>query len=64
MGASRSGHALRRRRGCSAGPGLEASMRRLGVDRFDLAQVHDPDDHLGQAADETVLALIRLRDQA
>jgi D-threo-aldose 1-dehydrogenase len=42
---------------------LEGSMRRLGVDRFDIVHVHDPDDHLDEAAAHTVPALIRLRDQ-
>ncbi|MFF4902637.1 aldo/keto reductase [Streptomyces sp. NPDC001068] len=42
---------------------LEDSMRRLGVDRFDIVHVHDPDDHLDQAVAETVPALVRLRDE-
>ncbi|MEV7151023.1 aldo/keto reductase [Streptomyces sp. NPDC093084] len=42
---------------------LEDSMRRLGVDRFDIVHVHDPDDHLDQAVAETVPTLVRLRDE-
>jgi D-threo-aldose 1-dehydrogenase len=40
---------------------LEASLERLGVDRIDLALLHDPDDHLGAALDEAYPALERLR---
>ncbi|HEX8497316.1 MAG TPA: aldo/keto reductase, partial [Actinomycetales bacterium] len=42
---------------------LEASMRRLQVDRVDIVLVHDPDDHLDQAAAEALPALARLRDE-
>jgi D-threo-aldose 1-dehydrogenase len=42
---------------------LESSMQRLGVDRFDVVHVHDPDDHLDEAVRHTVPALIRLRDE-
>ncbi|WP_220290664.1 aldo/keto reductase [Streptomyces sp. MBT84] len=42
---------------------LEGSMRRLGVDRFDIVHVHDPDDHIDQAIAETVPTLLRLRDE-
>ncbi|MEU3982406.1 aldo/keto reductase [Streptomyces sp. NPDC026672] len=42
---------------------VEGSLRRLGVDRFDIVHVHDPDDHLDQAVAETVPALLRLRDE-
>ncbi|MFF3871760.1 aldo/keto reductase [Streptomyces sp. NPDC001978] len=40
---------------------LEASLERLGVDRIDLALLHDPDDHLDAALDEAYPALERLR---
>lgn len=42
---------------------LEASIERLGVDRVDIAHIHDPDDHLGVALDEAHGALCDLRDQ-
>ncbi|MFF7521820.1 aldo/keto reductase [Streptomyces pseudovenezuelae] len=40
---------------------LEASLRRLGVDRVDMALLHDPDDHAEQALREAYPALERLR---
>jgi D-threo-aldose 1-dehydrogenase len=42
---------------------IEASLERLGVDRIDVAHVHDPDDHLDQAIDEAYPALLRLCDE-
>jgi len=42
---------------------LEASLERLGMDRIDLALIHDPDDHLEQALRETAPALASLRDE-
>jgi D-threo-aldose 1-dehydrogenase len=42
---------------------LEESLARLGLDRVDVALVHDPDEVLGQAADETYPALAELRSQ-
>jgi D-threo-aldose 1-dehydrogenase len=42
---------------------LEASLGRLGVSRVDIAYVHDPDDHVGQAVTEAVPALVELRAQ-
>ena len=42
---------------------LEASLERLGLDRIDVALIHDPDDHLEQALRETAPALARLRDE-
>ncbi|MGW1992832.1 aldo/keto reductase [Embleya sp. NPDC001921] len=42
---------------------LEASLERLGLDRIDIALVHDPDEHWEQAAHEAVPALAALRDQ-
>jgi D-threo-aldose 1-dehydrogenase len=40
---------------------LEASLERLGVDRIDIALIHDPDDHGEQALREAYPALERLR---
>jgi D-threo-aldose 1-dehydrogenase len=40
---------------------LEASLERLGVDRIDVALLHDPDDHADQALGEAYPALERLR---
>jgi D-threo-aldose 1-dehydrogenase len=40
---------------------LEASLTRLGVDRVDIALIHDPDDHGEQALREAYPALERLR---
>ncbi|MEV4497841.1 aldo/keto reductase [Micromonospora arborensis] len=42
---------------------IEASLDRTGLDRIDIAYLHDPDDHWEQAAHEAVPALIDLRDQ-
>jgi D-threo-aldose 1-dehydrogenase len=40
---------------------LEASLRRLGLDRIDVVLIHDPDDHGEQALREAYPALERLR---
>jgi D-threo-aldose 1-dehydrogenase len=40
---------------------LEASLGRLGLDRVDIALLHDPDDHAEQALREAYPALERLR---
>jgi D-threo-aldose 1-dehydrogenase len=42
---------------------LDASLRRLGLDRVDIVLVHDPDDHADQAIREALPALIELREQ-
>jgi D-threo-aldose 1-dehydrogenase len=42
---------------------LEDSLRRLRLDRVDIALIHDPDDHLDQALDEAYPALAELRSQ-
>src|SRR5579875_1259896 len=42
---------------------LEDSMRRLGVDRVDIALIHDPDDHAEEALDGAYAALDELRSQ-
>jgi len=40
---------------------IEESLRRLGLDRIDVAYLHDPDEHAGQALTEAYPALERLR---
>ncbi|MFI6324064.1 aldo/keto reductase [Nonomuraea sp. NPDC050556] len=42
---------------------LEESLVRLGLDRIDVALIHDPDDHVEQAVSEAYPALEELRDQ-
>jgi D-threo-aldose 1-dehydrogenase len=42
---------------------LEESLERLGLDRVDIALVHDPDDHVEIALDGACRALVDLRDQ-
>lgn len=42
---------------------LEASLQRLGLDRVDIVYVHDADDHVDDAVDQAIPALIELRDQ-
>jgi D-threo-aldose 1-dehydrogenase len=42
---------------------LEASLERLGLDRIDIALVHDPDEHYEEALAGTYRALARLRDE-
>ena len=42
---------------------LEASLRRLGLDRVDIVLVHDPDEHYRQALDGALPALDELRAQ-
>jgi D-threo-aldose 1-dehydrogenase len=42
---------------------LDESLGRLGLDRVDIALIHDPDDFMGQAADEAYPALAELRAQ-
>ena len=42
---------------------IEASLERLGLDRIDIALIHDPDDHWEAAIDDAYPALARLRDQ-
>jgi D-threo-aldose 1-dehydrogenase len=43
--------------------GLEASLRRLGVNRVDIVLIHDPDDYQRQALDEAFPTLAELRAQ-
>ncbi|MEV6212691.1 aldo/keto reductase [Kitasatospora sp. NPDC051914] len=40
---------------------IEDSLNRLGLDRIDIAYLHDPDDHLDQAVGEAYPELERLR---
>jgi D-threo-aldose 1-dehydrogenase len=42
---------------------LEASLERLGLERVDVALIHDPDDHMEQALREAYPALEELRGQ-
>jgi D-threo-aldose 1-dehydrogenase len=42
---------------------LEASLQRLGLDRIDVALVHDPDDFVDQTISEAIPALVELREQ-
>jgi D-threo-aldose 1-dehydrogenase len=56
--------ALRRVRDYSAGGvlrSLEDSLRRLRLDRVDIALIHDPDDYRAEALDGAYPALARLR---
>jgi D-threo-aldose 1-dehydrogenase len=41
---------------------LEQSLERLGLDRVDVAFIHDPDNHYDEALDGAYRALVRLRD--
>lgn len=40
---------------------LDASLARIGVDRVDIALVHDPDDYVEEAISQAIPALARLR---
>jgi D-threo-aldose 1-dehydrogenase len=42
---------------------LDESLERLGLDRIDIALIHDPDDFAQQALDDAYPALAGLRDQ-
>jgi D-threo-aldose 1-dehydrogenase len=42
---------------------LEASLQRLGLDRVDIALIHDPDDRYDDAVAGAYAALARLRDE-
>jgi D-threo-aldose 1-dehydrogenase len=42
---------------------LEESLERLGLDRVDIALIHDPDDHYDEALAGAYRALVRLRDE-
>ena len=42
---------------------IDESLARLGLDRIDVAYIHDPDDHWKAAIGEAYLELHRLRDE-
>jgi D-threo-aldose 1-dehydrogenase len=42
---------------------IEESLERLGLDRIDIAYLHDPDDHVEQAINEAYPALEKLRQE-
>ncbi|WSY28357.1 aldo/keto reductase [Streptomyces sp. NBC_00887] len=42
---------------------IEDSLNRLGLDRIDIAYLHDPDDHAEQALDEAYPELERMRGE-
>ncbi len=42
---------------------VDDSLTRLGLDRLDIALIHDPDDHFDEALDGAYRALTRLRDE-
>ena len=42
---------------------LEESLTRLGLDRVDIAYVHDPDSHMDEAISDAVPMLERLREE-
>jgi D-threo-aldose 1-dehydrogenase len=42
---------------------IEESLERMGLDRIDIALIHDPDDHWQAAIDEAYPALHRLREE-
>jgi D-threo-aldose 1-dehydrogenase len=42
---------------------LDDSLERLGLDRIDIAYLHDPDEHGPQAHAEAIPALIELREE-
>jgi D-threo-aldose 1-dehydrogenase len=42
---------------------LESSLERLGLDRVDIALIHDPDDHFADALDGAYPALAEMKDQ-
>jgi D-threo-aldose 1-dehydrogenase len=42
---------------------IDDSLRRLGVDRIDIAHIHDPDDHYAAALNGAYRALHELREQ-
>jgi D-threo-aldose 1-dehydrogenase len=42
---------------------VEQSLERLGLDRLDIAYLHDPDDHWDAASTTGVAALVELREQ-
>jgi D-threo-aldose 1-dehydrogenase len=41
---------------------VDSSLKRLGLERVDIAYVHDPDDYIDEAIDQAIPALVELRD--
>lgn len=42
---------------------IDESLERLGLDRIDIAYLHDPDDHFDAASREGIPALVELREE-
>ena len=42
---------------------LEDSLQRLGMERVDIAHLHDPDDHLDQAVAEAYPEMVRMKSE-
>lgn len=42
---------------------IEDSLHRLGLDRIDIALLHDPEDHMDDAIAQAMPALVELREQ-
>lgn len=42
---------------------IEDSLRRLGLDRIDIAYLHDPEERMDQAVAEAIPALVELREE-
>ena len=42
---------------------FESSLERLGLDRIDIALLHDPDDHFEKAIEQAFPTLIRMREE-
>jgi D-threo-aldose 1-dehydrogenase len=42
---------------------IEASLRRLGLDRVDIVYLHDPEDYMDIALREAIPALVELREE-
>ena len=42
---------------------VDDSLRRTGLDKFDILYLHDPENHFDQASNEGITTLIELREQ-
>jgi D-threo-aldose 1-dehydrogenase len=42
---------------------FESSLERLGLDRIDIALLHDPDDHFDEAVEQAFPTLIHMREE-
>ena len=42
---------------------FESSLERLGLDRIDIALLHDPDDHFEKAIEQAFPTLLRMREE-